>query len=85
MLERGSLQFFWCCAHTAAAVAAHRYWLTGNSCNPSCDQSDPLYPNCDRKNMGYCGDHDTSADKGRPDKYPEEFWSCSDVRIVRKL
>lgn len=57
-----------------------RYWLTGNTCNPApCDKSDPLYPNCDRKKMGYCGDF--GAD--RPDKYPEEFWSCSDITIVK--
>jgi hypothetical protein len=34
----------------------HWYWLTGNSCNPPCEQSDPLYPNCNRLQMGYCGD-----------------------------
>ncbi|WIA32798.1 hypothetical protein OEZ86_005980 [Tetradesmus obliquus] len=56
----------------------HWYWLTGNTCNPSCDRSDPLYPNCDRKRMGYCGE------SSKPDKYPEEFWSCSDIKIVAK-
>lgn len=34
----------------------HWYWLTGNSCNPPCEASDPLYPNCNRLSMGYCGD-----------------------------
>lgn len=34
----------------------HWYWLTGNSCNPPCEASDPLYPNCNRLAMGYCGD-----------------------------
>lgn len=32
------------------------YWLTGNSCNPPCERSDPLYPNCNRLQMGYCDD-----------------------------
>jgi hypothetical protein len=32
------------------------YWLTGNACNPPCEKSDPLYPNCNRLSMGYCGD-----------------------------
>eukprot|EP00878_Enallax_costatus_P027096 GHUV01029141.1.p1 GENE.GHUV01029141.1~~GHUV01029141.1.p1 ORF type:complete len:178 (+),score=20.91 GHUV01029141.1:353-886(+) len=59
----------------------HWYWLTGNTCNPSCDKSDPLYPNCNRNLMGYCGD---PAFASRPDKYPEEFWSCSDIKIVPK-
>lgn len=55
--------------------------MTGNTCNPSCDKSDPLYPNCDRRNMGYCGD---PAHVSQPNKYPEEFWSCSDIKIVPK-
>jgi len=54
-----------------------RYWLTGNTCNPSCILEDPLYPNCNRQQMGYCGDFAAE----RSEKYPEEFWTCSDVRI----
>jgi hypothetical protein len=45
----------------APAHHAHRYWLTGNSCNPPCEASDPLFPNCDRDAMGYCGQPHTKA------------------------
>eukprot|EP00775_Hariotina_reticulata_P002779 gene2779-3072_t len=55
----------------------HWYWLTGNTCNPSCIPEDPLYPNCNRQQMGYCGEF--GAD--RAEKYPEEFWTCSDIKI----
>lgn len=41
---------------TCEACVLSWYWLTGNSCNPPCEASDPLYPNCNRLQMGYCGD-----------------------------
>jgi hypothetical protein len=41
---------------TCQACVLSWYWLTGNSCNPPCEASDPLYPNCNRLAMGYCGD-----------------------------
>lgn len=38
----------------------HWYWISGNSCNPPCEPSDPLYPDCNRLQMGYCGQPKTS-------------------------
>lgn len=56
----------------------HWYWLTGNTCNPSCEKSDPMFPKCDRQNMGYCGEAKDSLGY----KYPEEFWSCADIAVA---
>jgi hypothetical protein len=39
---------------TCEGCILHWYWLTGNSCNPPCEPSDPLYPNCQRLLMKYC-------------------------------
>lgn len=64
----------------------HWSWLTGNRCNPSCVREDPLYPNCDRQRMGFCGSHGT-----RPDKYPEEVSAvlgmvhCTELRSMLAL
>lgn len=53
---------------TEGASILHWYWLTGNSCNPPCEASDPLFPDCNRLQMGYC-DEPTAL-------MPEEFWGC---------
>lgn len=54
------------------------HYLTGNSCNPPCDITDPTYSaatnSCqDVGNMGICGVNGA---------YPEEFWNCADISIV---
>jgi hypothetical protein len=47
-----------------AAPLARRYWLTGHTCTPGpCNKLDPLFPNCNRNQAGYCGE--------RLDRYPE--------------